>query len=280
MTPELLLENLLAHWLQAGAVAGVALLGVTAVRLCDARVQLLGWQALLLFLVLLPFLQPWHRVALPVVAVDGRPVWLELVSVLAGPSSEVGLLSERLGADPWPWLLVLLGAGMVVRVGWLATGVVRLRRLAGRSGNTDTPEAAVELQRRIGVAARFVQPSETRTPYSFGVFAPTIVLPTAFDALEPSFQRAILCHELVHIRRRDLICTIVEEAVVACLWFHPLVWVIRRRLRLARERLPVQRPQPSQHRRQARQPSRCRVRLRRSPPGSGHDIGCRDRAHP
>ncbi len=76
MTPELLLANFLAHWLQAGAVAGVALLGVTAVRLRDAGVQLIGWQVLLLFLVLLPFLQPWHPVALPVVEVDRGPVWL------------------------------------------------------------------------------------------------------------------------------------------------------------------------------------------------------------
>ena len=239
MTPELLLENLLAHWLQAGAVAGVALLGVTAVRLRDARVQLLGWQALLLLLLLLPWLQPWQPVAPLALEVDRGSVWLEVVSVLggAGPSSEVGRLTERPGTDPWSWLLTLLGAGVVVRVGWLATGVARLRRLTGRSGGTGTPEVAAELQRRIGVTARFVRSPETRTPYSFGVLAPTVVLPMAFDAMEPSFQRAILCHELVHIRRRDLVCAVVEEAVVACLWFHPWVWVIRRRIRLAREQV-------------------------------------------
>ena len=40
-------------------------------------------------------------------------------------------------------------------------------------------------------------------PCSFGLFRPTVVLPTAFDRLEPGFQRGIVCHELLHLERRD-----------------------------------------------------------------------------
>ena len=93
MTPELLLDNLLAHWLQAGAVAGVALLGVTAVRLRDARVQLLGWQALLLLLVLLPFMQLWPPVALPVVEVDREQMRRVLTNLIDNAVAAV----QRLG---------------------------------------------------------------------------------------------------------------------------------------------------------------------------------------
>ena len=240
MTPELLLDNLLAHWLQTGAVAGVALLGVTAARLGNAKVQLMGWQALLLLLVLLPWIQPWQPVAPPVVDVDHGAA-LQAPVPVPGAVGVVTPVSGRPadrpgGGMPGPWLLMLLGAGVVARVGWLATGVLRLRRLASWRAATVPPEAE-GLQRRLGVGARFVRAPKTRTPYSFGILAPTIVLPAAFDAMEPSFQRAMLCHELVHIKRRDLFCTLAEEAVVACLWFHPWVWVIRRRLRLAREQV-------------------------------------------
>ena len=48
-------------------------------------------------------------------------------------------------------------------------------------------------------------------------------------------QRAIVCHELVHVKRRDWLQTIAEEIWCALLWFHPAARVIASRLSLARE---------------------------------------------
>ena len=55
--------------------------------------------------------------------------------------------------------------------------------------------------------------------------------------MPPHVQEAIACHELLHVRRRDWLHEIFEEAVVAVLWFHPAVWVLIGRIRLAREQV-------------------------------------------
>src|SRR6185436_2459112 len=53
--------------------------------------------------------------------------------------------------------------------------------------------------------------------------------------LSPAVQRAIICHELVHVKRRDWLQTIGEELWRSALWFHPHAHVIASRLSLSRE---------------------------------------------
>ena len=48
-------------------------------------------------------------------------------------------------------------------------------------------------------------------------------------------QRAILCHELVHVKRRDWLQTIAEEIWRSLLWFHPHARFMASKLSLARE---------------------------------------------
>lgn len=59
-----------------------------------------------------------------------------------------------------------------------------------------------------------------------------LVLPVAlWHELDDRGRQAVLCHELAHLRRRDhLVCWL--ELIVGCwFWWHPIVWLIRRRLR-------------------------------------------------
>jgi TonB family protein len=67
------------------------------------------------------------------------------------------------------------------------------------------------------------------------LFRPTVALPSRFEALASGFQRAVICHELVHIKRRDIPVALAEELAVAALWFHPWVWLLRGEIRIARE---------------------------------------------
>jgi TonB family protein len=48
-------------------------------------------------------------------------------------------------------------------------------------------------------------------------------------------QDAILCHEVLHVRRRDWLFTLVEELVRAAFWFHPAIWWLLGEIGLARE---------------------------------------------
>ena len=48
-------------------------------------------------------------------------------------------------------------------------------------------------------------------------------------------REAIVCHELLHVRRRDWALIVVEEIVRSIYWFHPAVWWLLERIHLARE---------------------------------------------
>ncbi|MFG0284362.1 MAG: M56 family metallopeptidase [Phycisphaerales bacterium JB039] len=61
---------------------------------------------------------------------------------------------------------------------------------------------------------------------------PRLLLPASlWRDLDEDSRRAVLTHELAHLRRRDhMVCWI--EAAVGCLyWWHPVVWWARRRIR-------------------------------------------------
>ena len=62
-----------------------------------------------------------------------------------------------------------------------------------------------------------------------------MVLPGSSCELPADIQEAIVCHELLHVRRRDWIVTVAEQAIRAALWFHPAVWWLIGQAQLARE---------------------------------------------
>jgi TonB family protein len=55
--------------------------------------------------------------------------------------------------------------------------------------------------------------------------------------MDESQQRAIACHELLHVARRDWLVNLLEEIVLTLFWFHPAVWWAMRSIRLAREQV-------------------------------------------
>lgn len=134
---------------------------------------------------------------------------------------------------------------------WLTgMGVVGLRMLIGhrrvRSLLRDTQpvsdpswlrlfwEAADRLE--VEEDVRLLMSSRSLFPFTEGAIEPTVVLPRGADAWDDDRRRAVLMHELAHIRRRDII--VHQAARAACLlyWFDPLVWIAARRLRLESER--------------------------------------------
>jgi hypothetical protein len=60
---------------------------------------------------------------------------------------------------------------------------------------------------------------------------PRLVIPTALWAqLDRNGRRAILCHELAHLRRRDHWVRWLQWVVGALYWWHPIVWWVRKRI--------------------------------------------------
>jgi bla regulator protein BlaR1 len=74
-------------------------------------------------------------------------------------------------------------------------------------------------------------------PGVFGIHQPVLLLPVGItDCLTLSQLKAIVAHELCHVRRHDNLATAIHMGVEALFWFHPLVWWLGARLMEERER--------------------------------------------
>jgi len=216
MSTTLVWSNILAYSLQVGLLVAVAAFVPALVRMRAAGARLLYWQLLLAACLLLPWLRPWHR---EVIAANVSVT--TVVTSIAAPAPA----PVRVHISPGELLLYLLAAGAVARLAWLAVGFWRLRRYRRR---------AVPLE-NVGVWAEVLLSAEISSPVTFGWRRPVILLPERFPQLSEAMQQAILCHENLHVERRDWLFTVAEELVRAALWFHPAIWWLLGEIQLARE---------------------------------------------
>jgi uncharacterized protein (TIGR03435 family) len=74
------------------------------------------------------------------------------------------------------------------------------------------------------------------TPVVCGIVRPAIALPTSAARWCPRDIERALVHEMAHLGRGDVVVQTLARLVCAAYWFHPLVWICWRRLRLEAER--------------------------------------------
>jgi TonB family protein len=235
MNVELLAGNIAAHWVQAGVIATSALLAIRLLNFNEPRARLAALHLTLVAIVLLPLMQPW-RVDQPALRVTPSAIAIDIAPITSEPAA-----GEALDTAPWFnggfAVVAIAAAGVAMRLLWLFYGVIRLARFSRRASEIPRPAVADELQAELGVSPRYIQQIGTRGPWTFGFLRPTVALPEGFDALIAAFQRSVICHELVHVKRRDMAVAFCEELAVAALWFHPWMWLLRARIRVAREQV-------------------------------------------
>jgi beta-lactamase regulating signal transducer with metallopeptidase domain len=74
-------------------------------------------------------------------------------------------------------------------------------------------------------------------PGVIGLWRPWVIVPEGVgEQLTPAEWKAVLDHELCHIRRRDNLTGAIHMLVQALFWFHPLVWWLGDRLVAEREK--------------------------------------------
>jgi beta-lactamase regulating signal transducer with metallopeptidase domain len=105
------------------------------------------------------------------------------------------------------------------RSGWLEQLFTQARRLSGLHG-----------------PARLRLIERPMSPAVCGLFRPVILLPRALaEQLPPDQLRAVLVHELVHLRRGDVWLSFLQALLQIVYWWHPLLWAANARIRRARE---------------------------------------------
>lgn len=237
MTAAMWLRNLGAFAVQAGllVVGGALLLRLFRIR--DPRVSLAYWRTLLAVCLLLPFCQPWQVITgtmTTVVSVrqstaDGGGPELAEVGVTAPQQRSISI--ERIA-------LIALVTGVAARGAWLVMGAWVLGRIRREATPLEPlPEAMTLAQERVGVNARMYLSTRIAGPITFGLLRPIVVFPPGVTAMDCSVQHAITCHELIHVRRRDWLFQLGEEAVRTVLWFHPGIWWLIGRIQLSREQV-------------------------------------------
>ncbi len=219
MTLDIWLANLAAGWVQIGILIAVAAL---LRRLMPSpKAAVVSLQAVLAVCLLLPAIEPWR--AAPI----ATGVTVRAFSVLRTTArSAVPFSASNL-------ILSVLAAGIAARGVWLILGYIKLRAYRRKATPLEIEPLAFEPM----VRARALVSSEIAGPVTFGFRRPTILLPARWMDLDPARRHAILCHELLHVRRRDWSFHVAEEIIRALLWFHPAVWWLIAEIRLAREQV-------------------------------------------
>jgi len=249
--------------------ATVLLLVVFAVaallRRASAGARHLVWGVGLVALLALPIasaLSPW-RLSLPDVAkpapaapqasveaspppVREAPTFVSVATEAEASSISNSLVSAR-ETPRWTMrqALVLVAAiwafGAAIVLVRLIAGVVLVRRAMRRARPLDSADwrgplfdAADRLELRD--APRLLLSADLPMPFVAGVLRPKIVLPDSAVAWNEDRRRAVLLHELAHVRRADLALNLIVRVVCALYWFHPLVRVAAHRMRADSER--------------------------------------------
>jgi TonB family protein len=222
-----LLLALIVFSAQLLVIISVAAIADALGRVTDPRLRFTYWRGVAL-----------ACLALPLSAVIGPQAFGSGVAFLV--ASVEGAESARLRAVPpaagrvvWS----LLCAGVLVRLGWLCAGAVRLRQLRRRSRAAVLTPDLEAIRSDVAPRAEFRVSNEVAQPAGFGLLHPIVLLPEGFFVMDPKAQCTVACHELLHVARRDWSWIVVEEVARALFWFHPAVWWLVERIQESREQL-------------------------------------------
>lgn len=142
-------------------------------------------------------------------------------------------------------LLVLLWIAWLFGACWTLSRalmqLVAVHRIRGRSVPITDPGLIGE-SKRIAAEIHLATPPallcsrEIRAPLVTGIVRPAVILPEGLIAeFTPEELSMILAHELAHLRRRDLILSIVPLLAQTLFFFFPLVWRACNEWTVARE---------------------------------------------
>jgi bla regulator protein blaR1 len=236
----------LSHFVwQGAAIAAVAAAAIAFARKASARYAI-GVAALALMFVapVVTFLVLNQPAPAPAIASDaslvlaghipGQGVHPAALMPVAEPAVPVAVSAMN-------WLVAVWFAGVLLFSLRTAGGflvVARLRRLDSHPVGAELLARGRDLQQRLGITrvVRYCESVHLDAPAVLGWFRPVVFLPlSALTGLNEAQLRAVIAHELAHIRRFDAFVNVFQVAVETLLFYHPAVWWLNKRIRAERE---------------------------------------------
>ncbi|MGI6706794.1 MAG: M56 family metallopeptidase [Clostridia bacterium] len=137
----------------------------------------------------------------------------------------------------WNILAMLWATGALVMVTY-TVGVNTLLHLRVRRKPPCRDEAIIEILKkctdrlRLEKMPRIVYDSQIKIPMLFGFLKPRIcIAPEMVRCLSHEELEHILLHELVHLKRGDILINWIMMVLQALHWFNPIVWAAFRRMK-------------------------------------------------
>ncbi len=203
----------------------------------SAAVRHQVWTAASCAVLLLPLLS----VSLPALRVPlSRPVIKAAtfqISAIAQPLGAAGLskpgtagAKQTAGNTPIDWTLLAVSIwalGTLVALARLLLAWFAIARLrSGASPFGDGSFAGVEV----------LETAAGSMPMTFGIVRSAILLPADAADWTAELRRAVLLHELAHIRRGDVATHVLARLALSAYWWNPLAWLAWREFVKERER--------------------------------------------
>ena len=188
----------------------------------------------------------WQVPVLPLASVEitsrQAPVSTEIQPEILVPATSAPTQSLTEDVRGWlgPTILSLWLLGVLLVLARLVVGTIRVRRLVRRGTLLTDPSWATPLQEistqlRLKRPVTLVRSEQNLVPATCGVFSAAVLLPYEAEGWSADRRRIVLLHELIHVKRRDLLTQTIAQIVCAFYWFNPLVWVAMRQTRKEQE---------------------------------------------
>jgi len=189
-----------------------------------------------------------QRANAPPVWLDAEP-YVDIAPAKAGfttETSEATQGDETIGVPPFGESIAVLVAAI-----WVAGGAILLTRLvlsgfvlsyvASKSKRLTCGKVHDEfliLRKRLGIRrdVQILQSDRRTVPMTWGVLKARVLLPSDSDSWDDERLRAVLLHELAHVKRCDSLMHLLVQITCTLHWFNPLVWIAAWRIRVERER--------------------------------------------
>ncbi len=258
------LPLLSALWLKSIVLLASAALLARFLRRSSASIRHRIWLAAMAALLILPL----ASVALPQIDLPLLPSWLfsDQVAVQAGPSYSSVEIFDKAGetgsshsaarssdgAVPdvhhrqpnrfsFPSVVVLIWiTGVAFLLARFVIGTLHVHRLLRRSrepADKSWSRIGAELEQELGLKrkVRLRIGDAGIMPMTCGSLSGTVLLPSEAEGWSADRRRVVLLHELIHVKRRDVLIRTLAQLACAFYWLNPLVWLAAKRLRKEQE---------------------------------------------